>query len=109
MAEVHTLPGGCTTPAPPAVEPAPLTAVKGWDCDTGDEAPVIVNPNATSEGLQWWALGQLSQANKLLTMLSCSEKGYSAAELADAIRHFTEQAEQVLKAAVMKPLESRDA
>ena len=99
MADVHTMPG-CSPPPPPAPTPAPIS-VQGWDWDSLGAPPVIVNPNATHNSLESWALGQLRQLNRLLEIIGCSDPAYeySAADIVGSIRHFTEQVETVLRAA----------
>lgn len=99
MADLHTLPGAGAPPAPPA--PAPIS-VEGWDWDRLGAPPVIVNPSASPEALESWALGQLRQVNVLLAIIGCSQPDGvepDAVGLANSIRHFTEQAETVLRTA----------
>lgn len=86
-----------------AVTYLPQLAVQGWaDSNAGDDQAVIINPNASTRALVSWATAQVEQANVLLEAVGC---GVDAAgvldpgEVAGAIRHFTGQAEQVLKAA----------
>ncbi|MFT3818309.1 MAG: hypothetical protein QM750_11855 [Rubrivivax sp.] len=93
MCDIHTMPGAAPPPAP---EPAPLTAIEGWAVDHFDDLPpVIVNSQASAEALLAWGLGQLSQLNVLLRAAKLGD----APDLADAVRHFTAQVEQVLVAA----------
>ncbi|MFT3816044.1 MAG: hypothetical protein QM750_00190 [Rubrivivax sp.] len=94
MADIHTMPGAAPPPAPEAAPP--LTAIEGWDVDHfGDLPPVIANSQAGAEALLAWGLGQLSQLNVLLR--AASHDG--TPDLADAVRHFTEQVQQAMVAA----------
>lgn len=75
-------------------------AVQGWCSDTA-EAPVIINPSASQAALTAWALGQLKQANVLMTIIgSGSCAAIAPAECINAVKHFLEQAEVVLSEAV---------
>ena len=105
MANLHALPGVGARPAPPAPAPIP---VEGWDCDHLGAPPVIVNSIASPEGLQAWGLGQLRQVNLLLAIIGNGQPGgleIDAVELVGCIRHFTVQAETVLRAAHGLPID----
>lgn len=103
MAELHTLPGGSTPPPEDTPAAGPII-VGGWD---GQDAPaVVVNATATKEQLVRWAAGQLRQVNRLLAIVGCMRAQDAGLmeldEFAGCIRQFTEQAEQVLQAALAR-------
>lgn len=93
MADLHQLPGAGMQP--PATAAA---AVHGWAFDSPPQSvpPVVVNPATTTEARAAWAHAQLQQLNVMLQCLGCVQQEVRAELLAGAIRHFTEQAEQVL-------------
>lgn len=100
MAEVTPINGNI------AMEPPELVGVTGWDSAnfcTGKVPAVVVNPNASAQDLANWAFGNLRQANKLMAVIGCAGPSgvvEDPAELAGAIRHFTDQAQTVLQAAI---------
>jgi hypothetical protein len=94
MAEVHVMPGA----APPVA--AVVAPVQGWAYDGGPgPAPVIINPDASTQALAAWALSQLQQVNTLALLIGCSrpEIDLPAADVVNAFRHFTEQAQCALE------------
>ena len=85
---------------PPPVE------VFGWASDNySDDGPpaVIVNPEASALTLLSWGIGQLEQCNAMLDALGCARGTRDALEDVDkAVRHFSVQAETVLRAGIEK-------
>lgn len=100
MAEVTPINGNIPMKTPEVV------GVTGWDSAnfcSGSVPAVVVNPNASAHDLANWAFGNLRQANRLLAVIGCAGPSgvvEDPAELAGAIRHFTDQAQAVLQAAL---------
>lgn len=94
-------------------EGSPPTTVEvfGWASDNyADDGPpaVIVNPQASALTLLSWGLGQLAQCNAILDGLGYVRGSRDVPEdVAPAVRHFSVQAETVLRAGVERMQERR--
>lgn len=79
------------------------TPVLGWASgEWTQEAAVVVNPDATPIQLLSWAIGQLEQTAFLMEVIGCMRDDgmtYDLSDVVGAIRHPTEQAVAVLRAA----------
>lgn len=82
--------------------------VEGWassaHCPPGkiNTDAVVIAPEATSDGLVSWAIGQMQQLNVLLNVIGTARHGdvaHDPGEICGAIRHQLEQIESVLMSA----------